>query len=279
MGFEPTVFFNTPVFKTGTLNHSVIHPKALYKLMTKYNLAFISHLIELKNRLFYIILAGLLSFLVSYLYSLELFYLIAKPLINLNIDNFKYSLIYTDITEAFFTYLNLSLYLGSFTLILISIHHIIAFLIPGLFEKEVLFLNKLKRSTYVACCLTIISTYYFILPFIWYFFISNDTSTQVSSIEIHFEGKINEYVLLVVRFFLSIMFIFVAPILLFIGLRTNLISLKTIINQRHFSFIFIFILGAFLSPPDIISQIIIAIPLCLSYEFIIFIIILEKNKL
>ena len=246
--------------------------------MIKYNIAFINHLIELKYRLFYIVLAGFLSFLMSYFYSLELFYLMAKPLINLNIDNFKYSLIYTDITEAFFTYLNLSLYLALSTLILISIHHIILFLIPGLFRIEVLFLRKLKRSTYIACFLTILVTYSFILPFIWYFFISNDTSTQVSSIDIHFEGKINEYVFLVVRLFLSIMFIFIAPILLFIGLRTNLISLKTIINQRHFSFILIFILGAFLSPPDIISQIIIATPLCFSYEFIIFIIILEKIR-
>ena len=241
----------------------------------KYNIALISHLIELKYRLLYITLSGLLSFVVSYLYSLELFYFLARPLINLNIKEFEYSLIYTDITEAFFTYLNISLYLAFFTMILISVHHIILFLIPGLFKGEILFLKKLKYLVYLICILSIIVAYYFMLPFIWYFFLSNDTSTSVSSITIHFEGKINEYVFLVIRLFLSIIFVFTAPIILFLFLRTRVISLNTIIKQRPFAFIFIFVLGALLSPPDIISQVFIAVPLCFSYEFIIFIFIMN----
>jgi len=244
----------------------------------KYNIAFIGHLIELKYRLFYITLSGILSFVVSYLYSLELFYFLARPLINLNIKEFEYSLIYTDITEAFFTYLNLSLYVAFLTMILISVQHITLFLMPGLFKNEILFLKKLKYLVYLICILTIIITYYFMLPFIWYFFLSNDTSTSVSSITIHFEGKINEYVFLVIRLFLSIIFIFTAPVILFLFLRTKIISLNTIIKQRPFAFIFIFILGALLSPPDIISQIFIAIPLCFSYEFIIFIFVMNFKK-
>lgn len=241
----------------------------------KYNIALIGHLIELKYRLLYIILSGLLSFVVSYFYSLELFYFLAQPLINLKIKEFEYSLIYTDITEAFFTYLNISLYLAFFTMILMSIHHIILFLIPGFFKDEILFFNKLKYLVYLICILTVMMTYYFMLPFIWYFFLSNDTSTSVSSITIHFEGKINEYVFLVIRLLLSMIFVFTAPIILFLFLRTKIISLNTIIKQRPFAFIFIFMLGALLSPPDIISQIFIATPLCFSYEFIIFIFIMN----
>lgn len=241
----------------------------------KYNIAFISHLIELKYRLIYVILSGLLSFIVSYTYSLELFYFLAQPLININIEDFEYSLIYTDITEAFLTYLNLSLYLSLCTMIIISIHHITLFLIPGLFNKEILFLKKLKYFTYIIYILAILTTYYVILPFIWYFFLSNDTSTSVSSINIHFEGKINEYIFLILKLLLSIIFIFTAPIFLFLLLKTKIISLNTIIKQRHLAFICIFILGAFLSPPDIISQIFISLPLCLSYELIIFLLLVK----
>ena len=70
----------------------------------------------------------------------------------------------------------------------------------------------------------------------------------------------------------------VGPVILFLFFKTKIISLNTIIKQRPFAFIFIFILGALLSPPDIISQIFIAIPLCFSYEFIIFIFVMNFLK-
>jgi sec-independent protein translocase protein TatC len=245
--------------------------------MKEYKIAFLNHLIELKYRVFYIVLSGFLSFLVAYVYSLELFYLIAKPLIYLNLKDFEYSLIYTDITEAFFTYLNLSLSLGFGILLLNTIHQFILFLIPGLFEREASFLKRIRLYTYFSCFLTIICTYSCILPFIWYFFISNDTSTTVSSINIHFEGKINEYVLLVIRLLVSLVLVFLFPIFLVLNLRIGILSLETIINQRHFGFILIFILGAFLSPPDVISQLFLALPLCISYELIILLLIFKKN--
>jgi sec-independent protein translocase protein TatC len=90
---------------------------------------------------------------------------------------------------------------------------------------------------------------------------------------------LNEYVFLLLRVFFSILCVFMAPLLLFILTKLNIISLQFLIKQRKFSFIIIFLIGALLSPPDVISQILLAIPLCISYELIIFIVLLNKNNL
>lgn len=245
--------------------------------MAYYNMSALYHFKELKYRMIYVVLSALFTLIIAYSYSLELFYFFAKPLINLNIDDFEYSLIYTDISEAFFTYINLSLYISFGFAFLLFIHQLHYFLIPGLYKKEYLFINKIVKIIYISCLLSIFITYYFILPLIWNFFISNDTSNTISSMNIHFEGKLNEYVLLLLRVFFSILCVFLAPLLLFILTKLNIISVKFLIKQRKFSFIVIFFIGALLSPPDIISQIFLAIPLCISYELIIFIILLNKN--
>jgi sec-independent protein translocase protein TatC len=98
--------------------------------MYLYNISALTHIKELKYRISYILLSAVLNFIIAYSYSLELFYFFAKPLINLKIDHFEYSLIYTDITEAFFTYLNLSLYISFALSFLFFIHQLIYFLIP-----------------------------------------------------------------------------------------------------------------------------------------------------
>lgn len=245
--------------------------------MFSYKISILTHIEEIKYRITYVFLSAIMTFVIAYSYSLELFYFFAKPLINLKIDHFEYSLIYTDITEAFFTYLNLSLYISFTFSFLFLIHQIVYFLIPGLYIREVIFINNVKRTVYFFCFLSTLITYFLMIPLIWHFFISNDTSNTISSMNIHFEGKLNEYVFVLIRVFFSILFIFISPILLFILVRLKVISLNILINQRKISFITIFFLSALLSPPDIISQILLAIPLCLSYELIIFIILYKKN--
>ena len=245
--------------------------------MQEYNIAFLGHIKELRYRLLYCFISFILAFLVSYTYSLEFFYFLAKPLINLNLESFEYSLIYTDITEAFFTYLNLSLYVSFGVSSFLFIHHIILFLISGLYITEAYFFRKIKNYIFIACFISLTITYYFVIPFVWYFFISNETSTTISAMNIHFEGKLNEYVFILLRVFFSILCIFLIPIFLFVLVKLKLISLTNLVNQRKFAFILIFVLGALLSPPDVISQVLLAIPLCLSYECIIFIIIFNNT--
>ena len=245
--------------------------------MCNYNISAINHAKEFKYRIMYVLLSGILTFSVAYIYSLELFYFFAKPLIHLNIEDFEYSLIYTDITEAFFTYLNISIYISILVSILLLIHHLIYFLIPGLYYTEAQFIKRVKSSIYLSCTISTVITYFCVIPLIWHFFISNDTSNTLSTINIHFEGKLNEYVFTLLRVFFSIYCVFLTPLFLFILVKIKLISKEILIKQRKFAFILLFFIGALLSPPDVISQILLAIPLCISYELVIFIIIFNNK--
>jgi sec-independent protein translocase protein TatC len=237
--------------------------------MFNYNISILNHIKELKCRMGYICFSTILTFLLTYCYSLELFYLFTKPLINLKIDHFEYSLIYTNITEAFFTYLNISLSVSFVFSVLFLIHQVIYFLTPGLYIKETLFLIKIKKIIFFISFISVLITYFFMIPLIWYFFLSNDTSNTISSINIHFEGKLNEYIFILLKVFFSIFCVFISPLILFILVKLNIISLNIIINQRKISFILIFLFCALLSPPEVISQIFLAIPLCINYELII----------
>lgn len=246
--------------------------------MLNYNISIFNHLKELKCRITYLFLSTVLTFIVAYSYSLELFFFFVKPLINLRINDFEYSLIYTDITEAFFTYINLSLYISLTFTFLLWIHQSISFLIPGLYSKESLFLLKIKKVIYFSCFFSILLTYLLVIPMIWHFFLSNDTSNTISSINIQFEGKLNEYIFMLLKVFFSIFCIFLSPLILFILVKLNILSLNILINQRKTAFIMIFFFCALLSPPEVISQIFLAIPLCVNYELIIIITIYTYKK-
>jgi len=245
--------------------------------MTIYNISAVNHINELRYRLTYIVFSALLTFSVSYLFSLELFYVFAKPLLNLNIENFEYSLIYTDITEAFFTYLNISIYTAIFFSILLSIHHLTYFIIPGLFYNEMLLLKRVKRNIYIVCLFSILVTYFLVIPIMWHFFLSNDTSNTISSMNIHFEGKLNEYIFILLKIFFSIFCVCTIPLVLFVLVKLNFISINVLIKQRKFAFIGLFFIGALLSPPDVMSQILLAIPLCFSYELVILLIMFNDT--
>jgi sec-independent protein translocase protein TatC len=246
--------------------------------MFNHNISILKHVKELKYRSAYIFLSTILNFALSYYYSLELLYFFAKPLINLKIDHFKYSLIYTNITEAFFTYLNISLYISSIFSFFFLIHQIIYFVIPGLYFKESLFLIQFKRNIYLFCIISILITYFFFIPIMWNFFLSNDNSNTISSMSIHFEGKLDEYIFLLFKVFFSIFCIFISPLLLFILIKFKILYLRTLINKRNISFILIFFFCALISPPDIISQILLSLPLCISYEVIILITLYDNIK-
>ena len=239
--------------------------------MFNYNISILNHIKELKCRMGYICFSTILTFLLTYCYSLELFYLFTKPLINLKIDHFEYSLIYTNITEAFFTYLNLSLCVSFVFSVLFLIHQVIYFLTPGLYIKETLFLIKTKKIIFLISFISVLITYFFMIPLIWYFFLSNDTSNTIYSMNIHFEGKLSEYIFALLKVFFSIFCLFMSPLILFIILKLKILSLSILIKQRKIALILIFLFGALLSPPDIISQVLLAIPLFISYELIIII--------
>ena len=220
-----------------------------------------NHLNEIKYRLIYILFSYLLTTLVLYNYSLEIFYFFIKPLIVNNFTKIE-QLIYTDLTEAFFTILKLIFFSSHIFIIPIILYNIYYYSVAGLYKYERII------------CIKII-----IIFLLRFFFLSFEQNINSELFQISFQGKINEYINLIIKLFLTFNLCLLIPLFIYIATVKKYLSIFFLIKYRIINIIFCFILGALLTPPDIFSQIIIAIPLCSIYEFIVFIGIYTNKKI
>ena len=275
MGFEPTVFYNTPVFKTGTLSRSVIHPKKIFMN----NLLLYNHFKEIKFRLSYTFVSFLLLLIIFYIFSLELIYISIKPLLIILKDDMQTSqLMYTNITEVFFSFFYLTIVSAIFFNIPLLVYHFYYFILPGIYNNEQKKLIYFILFIIIYFLINSLFIYSYLIPSIWSFFLSYEIKLNSEIFQFSFQGKLNEYINLFLDLITTFLILSQIPIVCFLLLYFNIIKITTIIKSRKINIIGCFILGALLSPPDVFSQIIIAIPLCFFYEIIIILGLFLNNK-
>jgi len=231
------------------------------------NIPIKDHINELKQRIIYIILVFCINIILCFNYIDELIYLISRPIDTIHINNF----IYTSITEMFSTYINVVLYISIYFILFSIIINILLFLIQGLYKYEIkLIINNLI----IAICLVIINNlvfYIFIMPIIYSYFIKLEQTKQTMLYSLLLLAKINEYVnnYLFIIFIISICSLF--PLLILMILKLNIINIKNLNNKRNYIYIYIILIISLITPPDIISMILISIFVIIIYEFIILI--------
>ena len=237
-----------------------------------------NHLNEIKYRLIYVLFSYLLTILVLYNYSLEVFYFFIKPLVANHCTRIE-QLIYTDLTEAFFTILKLVFFSSHIFILPIILYNIYYYSVAGLYKYERIICVKIITVFLLNTFLLAFILYNYIVPLLWFFFLSFEQNINSELFQISFQGKINEYINLIIKLFLAFNLCLMIPLFIYIAIVKNYISVFFLIKYRIINIIFCFILGALLTPPDIFSQIIIAIPLCCIYEYIIFIGIYTNKKI
>ena len=232
---------------------------------------FLHHINEIKRRLVFIINSLFLNFLIFYYYSEEILYIIVSPL---GVDK---HLIFTNIAEAFFSYINLAIYSNFVILIFLSLYHFLSFLYPGLYRREKTQIKKYLLLFFFFFVIGNIIIYKIIIPSAWSFFLTFETTNLEGFFNIHLEAKINEYLdLFLIVLLLSNIF-FQLPLVLILIINLNLISIRQLVDYRKTFFLFSLILAAFCSPPDVLSQLILAIPIILFYESLLLLLILKKG--
>ena len=222
---------------------------------------------ELKFRFFYIILSFFITFFTSYFYSEVLFYKLSLPLFKLG--NFSlFSFIATNLSEIFISYIKISFFFSFYITLFLILFNIYFFIVPGLFlyEKKII-INNL-RIFVILFILSICSTYFFIIPIIWKFFLSFEISSSYLNLQI--TPKINEYLNLNLKLFLIFSFCFQIPLILKLLLDFKILNIEGLISKRHFFIIFFFLFAGIISPPDIYSQIILALISIFFFEMSIF---------
>jgi len=182
--------------------------------------------------------------------------------------------IFTDLSEGFSSCLSVSFNTSILLWFVLIVYSINSFLISGLYKKEYFIL----KSIFMLSSLSLMFSFYaynlFILPSIISFFGHFEDSKLF---ELSLEAKIFDYLKLVFSSFYSISFILQLPVILFFLICSNKIKISFFITRRKESTVFIFVLGALFSPPDILTQMLIVFPLSLLLEVsILFFMIVEE---
>jgi len=237
--------------------------------------SFKEHFSELKKRFLVIIAFFTTAFIICYYFSDDIYIFILKPLANAT-NHHERKIIYTGMTEAFFTYLKLSFWAAFLIIIPVISYQLYGFISPGLVLNEIIFILLARIIAHLLFFLGGLFVFYFVMPNAWQFFLSFEN--QNSLLPIVLEARISEYLSVVMQLVTAFGLAFELPIVMLILSILNLVSAQQLKNKRRLAVVIIFISAAILTPPDVLSQIALAIPLILLYEISITICNLVENR-
>lgn len=230
------------------------------------------HLKELRQRLLWSVGAFVIAFAVCYYFSQQIYAFLAQPLADIlaRQSGGERRMIFTALYEAFFTYLKVAFFGAAFISFPIWATQLWLFIAPGLYRSEKRAIYPFLLASPVLFLAGAALAYYFIFPLAWQFFISFETPPGSGGIPIQLEAKVGEYLSLVMHMILAFGVAFQMPVLLTLLIKIGILNVETLRKGRRYAVVIMFVVAAVITPPDIISQIGLAIPLILLYEVSIF---------
>ncbi len=219
---------------------------------------FTEHLEELRHRLIVCFIAVGIGFAISYAFKERLFNFLASPLLSAMQAGDK--LVFTGLPEAFFTYLKIAFFGGCLLASPVIIYQFWMFVAPGLYRKE----RRLLAPIIALSILFFIGGgsfgYIVVFPLGFQFFLGFATET------IRPLPAMKEYLGLAVKLLLAFGLVFELPLAITAMARLGIVSVEFLKKNRRYAILIFFIVAAILTPPDVVSQIMMAVPLMLLYE-------------
>ncbi|MGB0665046.1 MAG: twin-arginine translocase subunit TatC [Pontibacterium sp.] len=218
----------------------------------------ISHLLELRQRLMRVLLVIFVLFLGLFYYSQELYTYVSAPLTAFLPEGT--SMIATDVTSPFFTPFKLAMVAAVVLAMPFILQQIWAFVSPGLYAKEKRFAVPLITSSIVLFYAGIAFAYYVVFPIIFGFF------TSVAPENVDVMTDISSYLNFVLKIFLAFGVVFEIPIATLLLIWSGATTAQSLSEKRAYVLVGCFVIGMLLTPPDIISQSLLAIPMWMLFE-------------
>lgn len=216
------------------------------------------HLNELRSRLKIAIIAYLIGVMVLMNYSSVVFDFISEPLRAALPAGTP--LVFLNAPDVFFTYLKIALVLSIFVTAPVTFYQFWAFIAPGLYRNE----RRAFAGYFIASLLLLVAggafAFYVVFPMIFKFFLGFSTA------HIQAMPAVKEYLSLVLKLLFAFGLSFQIPIIVMLLVRLGLVAIETLKAKRRYVIVWAFIMAAILTPPDIISQIMLALPMLLLYE-------------
>lgn len=223
----------------------------------------LDHLIELRSRLLKCVVALLAGFFLCFYFSDTLFAILVHPLK----DAFGPAggkLVYTKLYEAFFVQVKVALFGSFFLSFPIIANQLWAFVAPGLYAKEKKALLPFLLATPVLFMAGASLAYFVVMPTAFHFFLQYQGTN--SGLQIEALPSADSYLGLVMQFVLAFGISFLLPVLLMLLNHAGLVSRQQLVGLRRYMIVVAFIVAAVLTPPDVVSQLMLAVPLVLLYE-------------
>jgi sec-independent protein translocase protein TatC len=226
------------------------------------------HLVELRRRLMWSGVAILIAFGICYYFAPQIYDFLAAPLAHaLEARGQKPQLIYTALYEVFFTYIQVALFAALFVSFPIVATQLWLFIAPGLYKKEKRAMLPFLVVTPFLFFLGGALAYYVVLPTIYKFLLSFQTSVvHGADVQIQLMAKVSEYLSTVMKIIFAFGVSFELPVLLTLLGKVGILSSAGLKKYRRYAYVGCFIIAAILAPPDALTMCILAGPLLLLYE-------------
>ena len=236
------------------------------------SMSLLDHLTELRNRLGIVMIGFVIIFLACFIRPFggdshniaDIVYLFLQaPLAERDEVS---RMIFTGLHEGFFTQVKVAFFVSisiTFPLILLQIWKFVA---PGLYRNERRAIYPFLIATPVLFALGAAMVYYIVIPLAWDFFLSFEVQGGEGALPIEVEPRISEYLSLVMRLMFAFGLSFELPVILLLLVRAGLMTADGLASKRKYAILFAFIAAAILTPPDVISQVLLAVPVIMLYE-------------
>lgn len=232
----------------------------------------LDHLIELRSRLLWSFLALAIAFGICLYFARPIFAFLVQPLL----ESGQKKLIYTAIFEAFFVEIKVAFFAATCIAFPVFATQIWRFVAPGLYKKEKQAFLPFLLATPVLFTIGAAMAYYIAIPVALTYLLG--FGGNVGGVEQEALPGVDNYLGFVMKFIFGFGISFLLPVLLMLLERAGIVTLEQLRGARRYAIVGSFAVAAVLTPPDVVSQLLLAIPLCILYELAIIAIWFTRRK-